>query len=66
MPENVAAATLDDALCEEIAMQSIIGIQSYRIAAHIASNSCVDRLRTYSTASTSYYLGLDNILYFQP
>jgi hypothetical protein len=52
VPENVAAAALDDAFCEEIAVQSIVDVQSYRIAAHIASNSCVDRLRTFSTAST--------------
>jgi hypothetical protein len=36
--ETVAAAALDDAFCEEIAVQSIVEIQSYRIAAHIASN----------------------------
>jgi hypothetical protein len=28
-------------------------VQSYRIAAQIVSNSCVDRLLTFSTASTS-------------
>jgi hypothetical protein len=50
--KNIAAAALDDAFCEEIAVRSIVDAKSYRIAAHIASNSCVDRLRTFSTAST--------------
>jgi len=38
VPENVAAATLDDAFCEKVAVQSIVDVQSYRIAAHIASD----------------------------
>jgi hypothetical protein len=53
-PENIAAAAFDDGFCEEVAVQSIVDGQSYRIAAHIASNSsCVDRLQIFSTASTS-------------
>ena len=57
MPENVAAVTPDDAFCEKIVVQSIIDVQSHRIAAHIASNVCVDRLRTFSTASTAKLTG---------
>jgi len=53
MPENIAATALGDAFCEEIAVQSIVDVQSYRIAAHIVSNSCVNRLLTFSTASTT-------------
>jgi hypothetical protein len=34
VPENVAAAKLDDGFCEEIAAQSIVDVKSYRIAAH--------------------------------
>jgi hypothetical protein len=37
VPEIVAAATLDDTFREEIAVQSIVEFQSYRIAAYIAS-----------------------------
>src|SRR6266850_5261923 len=36
-PENIAAAACDDGFCEEVAVQSIVDVQSYRIAAHIAS-----------------------------
>jgi len=39
--EKFAATALDDAFCEEIAVQSIVDVQSYRIAAHIASNFLV-------------------------
>jgi hypothetical protein len=53
MPEDVAANVLDDGFCEEIAMRSSVEVASYRIAFHIASNSCVDRLRIFSTASTA-------------
>ena len=52
VPENVVSAALDDVFCEEIAAQSIVDVQSYRIAAHIAPNFCVDRLGSSSTAST--------------
>jgi len=41
VPENVAATALDDAFCEEIAVQPIIDVQSYRIAAYIASKILV-------------------------
>jgi len=37
VPENVAAAALDDVVCEEIAVQSDVEVQTYRIAVHIAS-----------------------------
>jgi len=36
VPENIAATALDDAFCEEIAVQSIVDVKSYWIAAHIA------------------------------
>jgi hypothetical protein len=50
--ENVAAATLDDAFCEEIAVQSIVDFQSYRIAVYVAPSSCVDRRQIFSNGST--------------
>ena len=55
MPENVAAATLNDAFCEEIAVRSIIDVQSYRIAAHIAS-----KFLRRSTSDLFYSLNVHN------
>ena len=50
--ENVAVAALDDSLQEEIAVQSIVSVQSYRCAVHIAFKSIEHRRGTFPTAST--------------
>ena len=53
MLKNVAVAALDDSLQEEIAVESIVSVQSYRSAAHIAFKSVADQRRTFPTDSTS-------------
>ncbi len=52
MPDNIAAAALDEAFCEGIAVQSIV--ESNPIESRLISRliSCVDRLRTFYTVST--------------
>ena len=53
MRKNIAATALDDAFYEEIAVQSIVDVQSYRIAAHIAS-----KFLCWSTSDFFYSLNV--------